>query len=204
MATNASHLPSVLVAMLLAYCHRSAISLHGVIGLDFLWDPFVSPSRWDQTNLFFFFFPVVFETSFHWGSIFTNVYVSALFTRACSLLSEGQKETLKFLQKSSAEPSGNSAFSAFSTGSEFSSYNQMSLRGVSVQDTRPGIVPPAFEFCFPFFHLRKKSLLCPRHYPGHGELQAPEVKAEPPQLWLLTGFPSTRVLGWAAHRRAGC
>lgn len=67
LATNASHLPSVLVAMLLAYCHRSAISLHGVIGLDFLWDPFVSPSRWDQTNLFFFFFSCSFRNKFSLG-----------------------------------------------------------------------------------------------------------------------------------------
>lgn len=45
LATNVSHLPSVPLAILLVYCHWSYISLHDVIGLGFLYYPFVSLSR---------------------------------------------------------------------------------------------------------------------------------------------------------------
>lgn len=45
LATNVSHLPSVLLAKLLAYCHWRYNSLHDVIWLDFLSYPFVLLSR---------------------------------------------------------------------------------------------------------------------------------------------------------------
>lgn len=45
LATNVSHLPSVLLAILLACCHWSDISLHDVIRRGFLQSPFISLSR---------------------------------------------------------------------------------------------------------------------------------------------------------------
>lgn len=104
LATNTSHVPSVL-AMLLARCLGAPSAF--VMSLDWVFSGthlFRSPGETRPV-----YFSVAVWAAFHLGSMLANVHGSAPVTKVHSLLSWGQRGSLKLLMKALAEPAEDSA-----------------------------------------------------------------------------------------------